>query len=61
MEIKKETDADSIQETIATINDSLLNDSYKPNNIVLIDASTSMREDDKMDLLKSAMIELLIP
>lgn len=62
VEIKKETDADSIQETIATINDSLLNDSYKPNNIVfLIDASTSMREDDKMDLLKSAMIELLRP
>ena len=41
---------------------SLLDNSYKPNNVVfLIDASTSMREDEKMDLLKQAMIELLEP
>tara|TARA_R110000868_G_scaffold231920_2_gene485377 strand:+ start:429 stop:1799 length:1371 start_codon:yes stop_codon:yes gene_type:complete len=40
----------------------LLDQSYKPNNIVfLIDASTSMREEQKMDILKKAMIELLEP
>ena len=40
----------------------LLDQSYKPNNVVfLIDASTSMREEQKMDILKKAMIELLEP
>lgn len=40
----------------------LLDESFKPNNIVfLIDASTSMREEQKMDILKKAMIELLEP
>ena len=40
----------------------LLEENYKPNNIVfLIDASTSMREGGKMDLLKVAMIQLLEP
>lgn len=43
-------------------NNNLLSDNYKPNNIIfLIDASTSMREEEKMDLLKKAMIELLAP
>ncbi|MEQ8907685.1 MAG: VWA domain-containing protein [Vicingaceae bacterium] len=42
--------------------DSLLGDEFKPNNVVfLIDASTSMREEDKMDLLKQTMISLLNP
>lgn len=45
-----------------TAQDDLLDESYKPNNIVfLIDASTSMREKQKMDILKKAMIELLEP
>lgn len=39
-----------------------MSDLYKPNNIVfLIDASTSMREEDKIELLKKSMIELLNP
>ncbi len=43
-------------------NPNLLDNSFKPNNVVfLIDASTSMRENDKMDLLKKSMIELLEP
>lgn len=43
-------------------NSNLLDNSFKPNNVVfLIDASTSMRENDKMDLLKKSMIELLEP
>lgn len=42
--------------------DSLLGNEYIPNNIVfLIDASTSMREDNKMELLQKTMIELLNP
>ena len=46
-----------IQEPTAESN--LLDESYKPNNVVfLIDASTSMREEQKMDILKKAMIEL---
>ncbi|MDA9312807.1 VWA domain-containing protein [Vicingaceae bacterium] len=48
------------QQTAAESN--LLDQSYKPNNVVfLIDASTSMREEQKMDILKKAMIELLEP
>lgn len=43
-------------------NSNLLDDSFKPNNIVfLIDASNSMKEEERMDILKSAMIELLAP
>ena len=43
-------------------NPNLFDDSYKPNNIIfLLDASTSMRQDEKMDILKAAMIELLAP
>lgn len=42
--------------------DGLLGEKYKPNNIVfLLDASTSMREQNKMDLLKKAMVTLLTP
>ena len=45
-----------------TVDESLLGSEYKPNNIVfLIDASTSMREGDKMELLQETMIELLGP
>jgi Mg-chelatase subunit ChlD len=57
----------SIQETIQPSpeveeNQTLLDESFRPNNIVfLIDASTSMREEQKMDLLKTAMIQLLEP
>lgn len=44
------------------VNPDLLDDSFKPNNIIfLIDASTSMRQDEKMEILKTAMIELLGP
>jgi len=44
------------------INQSLLDNNYKPNNIVfLIDASTSMREAGRMELLKTAMIKLMEP
>ncbi|MBL4707515.1 MAG: VWA domain-containing protein [Flavobacteriales bacterium] len=40
----------------------LLDDRFKPNNIVfLIDASTSMKQEEKMDILKEAMITLLEP
>lgn len=42
------------------IDPNVLNNAYKPNNVVfLIDASSSMRENDKMVLLKKSMIELL--
>lgn len=44
------------------VDPNLLDDNFKPNNIVfLIDASTSMREEGKMDILKQAMIQLLEP
>jgi Mg-chelatase subunit ChlD len=47
---------------IEEIQDSLLGNEFIPNNIVfLIDASTSMREEDKMALLQKTMIELLKP
>jgi Ca-activated chloride channel family protein len=47
---------------ISDTTSNLLSEEYKPNNVVfLIDASTSMRKEEKMDLLKSAMIELLNP
>ncbi len=40
----------------------LLSDEFKPNHVVfLIDASTSMREEERMEILKLAMIELLEP
>ena len=57
----------SIQETIQPSPEveetqPLLDTSFRSNNIVfLIDASTSMREEQKMDLLKTAMIQLLEP
>jgi len=39
-----------------------LSENYRPNQVIfLIDASTSMREKGKMDLLKKAMIHLLKP
>lgn len=42
--------------------ENLLGSEYKANNIVfLLDASTSMREQDKMELLKKSMITLLAP
>ncbi len=54
---------DSTQSDAEIIADqTLLNQNYKPNNIIfLLDASTSMRKEEKMDLLKQAMIELLNP
>jgi Mg-chelatase subunit ChlD len=40
----------------------LLDEQYRANNVIfLIDASTSMNEEEKMDLLKQAMIQLLSP
>ncbi|MEQ8625121.1 MAG: VWA domain-containing protein [Vicingaceae bacterium] len=43
-----------------TLNPNTLDNTYKPNNIVfLIDASNSMREEERMDLLKTSMINLL--
>lgn len=58
--IKSEVEEEILEEE--TKNPNLLDNSYKPNNVVfLIDASTSMRKDEKMDLLKKAMIELLNP
>ena len=57
---EQEPKTKTIQEPTAESN--LLDESYKPNNVVfLIDASTSMREEQKMDILKKAMIELLEP
>ncbi len=57
-----ETNQDTLVEEKQTSQSNLLDQSYKPNNIVfLIDASTSMREEQKMDILKKAMIELLEP
>jgi len=42
--------------------DYLLSEEFKPNNVVfLIDASTSMREEERMEILKLAMIKLLEP
>ena len=61
---KNEIEKDNQREEVRTdkTSDNLLDDSFKPNNIVfLIDASTSMREEQKMDILKKAMIELLEP
>ena len=56
--VQKEIDTTASQE----IDESLLGSEYKPNNIVfLIDASTSMREGNKMELLQETMIELLKP
>ncbi|MFT6165740.1 MAG: Mg-chelatase subunit ChlD [Vicingaceae bacterium] len=57
----EEEDIQEAEQELATQNN-LLDQSYKPNNIVfLIDASTSMREEQKMDILKKAMVELLEP
>ncbi|MFB1023187.1 MAG: VWA domain-containing protein [Vicingaceae bacterium] len=59
---KQETIQPSSQVEEIEENQTLLDESFKPNNIVfLIDASTSMREEQKMDLLKTAMIQLLEP
>lgn len=56
--VQKEIETTANQES----NESLLGSEYKPNNIVfLIDASTSMREGNKMALLQETMIELLKP
>jgi len=44
------------------ISDTLDNSLYKPNHIVfLIDASGSMKEDDKLPLLKKAIVQLIEP
>jgi len=44
------------------ITDTLDNSLYKPNHIVfLIDASGSMKEDDKLPLLKKAIVQLIEP
>lgn len=60
--IENEKDNQQVEVTTDKTSDNLLDDSFKPNNIVfLIDASTSMREEQKMDILKKAMIELLKP
>lgn len=64
-EIRIDTATSEVSETkeiVEKINSNLLTDSYKPNNIIfLIDASTSMREEEKMDILKKAMINLVGP
>jgi Mg-chelatase subunit ChlD len=58
--VTQETKEEAVQQPNAESN--LLDQSYKPNNIVfLIDASTSMREEQKMEILKKAMVELLVP
>jgi len=57
--IEIEDDDQKVELKADKISNNLLNDSFKPNNIVfLIDASTSMREEQKMEILKKAMIEL---
>lgn len=59
-DLKAIMEPEVVQDLVTKSN--LLDQSYKPNNIVfLIDASTSMREEQKMDILKKAMIELLEP
>lgn len=61
----KKTKENSIENTSFSITsevDTLLGNEYKANHVVfLIDASTSMREEDKMELLKQTMIQLLNP
>src|SRR5690606_37903846 len=52
-EKEEEEEQIGIAETEEEVDPSLLRNSYKPNNIVfLLDASTSMNKDGKMDLLK---------
>jgi len=59
---EQEPEEEANVEQQAAAESNLLDQSYKPNNVVfLIDASTSMREEQKMDILKKAMIELLGP
>lgn len=58
----EKTDETTLNQKEEPANPDLLSEEFKPNNVVfLIDASTSMREDEKMDLLKLAMIQLLEP
>lgn len=60
-EVEQAKVAEEKGEEVTEFNNNL-SDAYKPNNIVfLLDASTSMREQSKMDLLKKAMITLLEP
>lgn len=60
--VEIEDDDQKVELKTDKISNNLLDDSFKPNNIVfLIDASTSMREEQKMEILKKAMIELLEP
>jgi len=48
--------------TLVPEDDGLLGDEYRPNNIIfLIDASSSMEEEERFDLLKISLIELLKP
>lgn len=54
---KKVNDTDA---PMSKLNPNTLDNSYKPNNIVfLIDASTSMQEEERMELLKKSMINLM--
>ena len=59
--VKPNQPESEVQETPGTpINSNTLDNTFKPNNIVfLIDASNSMREEERMDLLKISMINLL--
>lgn len=51
-----------LKEKLEAPSANLLSDDFKPNHVVfLIDASTSMREEERMEILKLAMIELLEP
>lgn len=63
--LKQEETVEKVSEPIAAEEDkdeTLLDEQYKANNVIfLIDASTSMNEEEKMDLLKQAMIQLLSP
>lgn len=60
-EVEQPKVAEEKGEEVTEFNNNL-SEAYKPNNIVfLLDASTSMREQSKMDLLKKAMITLLEP
>lgn len=63
IEIKESLNEDSVNTKVEVVTSSnLFDNSYKPNNIVfLIDASNSMREEEKMDILKEAMVELVEP
>lgn len=48
--------------TVLGDDSNLLSEEFKPNNVIfLIDASTSMKEEERMHILKHAMIQLLEP